>query len=163
MNAAHIHLVVNHLPLFSALFGGALLAWGLFRNQPALKAAGLVLGVVAGLGGVVAAQSGERAEDVIEAYANVDERALEAHEEAAELTQLGAVALGLISLMGLVIPADRARLRQLTERGALLLFLVVFAMVARTASLGGPIRHPEITDSTPLMNAGTQGAEDEHE
>ena len=135
MNAAHFHLVVNHLPLFSALFGGALLAWGLFRNQPALKAA----------------------------FANVDERALEAHEEAAELTQLGAVALGLISLMGLMIPGDRARLRQLTERGALLLFLVVFAMVARTASLGGPIRHPEITDSTPLMGADIQGAEDEHE
>lgn len=163
MNAAHVHLIVNHLPLFAALFGGGLLAYGLLRNQRALKSAGLVLGVIAGVGVVVAVQSGERAEDVVEAYVGVDDRALEAHEEAAEITQWGAVSLGLISLLGLVVPSDREKLRGRAEGAALLAFIVVFGMVARTANLGGPIRHPEITDSASVIDADTQEDEDEHQ
>lgn len=41
MNAAHIHLMVNHLPLFAALFGGGLLAYGLLRKQRALRSCAL--------------------------------------------------------------------------------------------------------------------------
>lgn len=45
MNAAHFHLVVNHLPLFAALFGGLILAVGLLLKQQALTKAGLALAV----------------------------------------------------------------------------------------------------------------------
>lgn len=148
MNPAHIHLMVNHVPLFAALFGGALLAFGLLKHDRSLRSAGLVLGVLAGLSGVAAFQSGERAEEVVEAYASTNEAALEEHEEAAELTQWASVLLGLVSLLALVVPKDRAALRARSEWLTLALFAVAVAMVARTAYLGGPIRHPEITDTT---------------
>ena len=139
MNAAHIHLVVNHVPLFAALFGAGLLAWGLFKNEPSLRAAGLILGLIAGIGGVVAVQSGERAEDIVEEYAGTNENALSEHEEAAELTQWAAILLGLISLSALVLPKGREALRSRVEWVTLAFFVVTLAMVARTANLGGPI------------------------
>jgi hypothetical protein len=159
MNPAHIHLVVNHVPLFAALFGGALLAYGLWKNERSLKSAGLVLGVIAGLSGVAAVQSGERAEDIVEEYAGTNERALEEHEEAAETTQWAAILLGLVSLTALFLPKDRTTLRGRTEWLAVALFLITLAMVARTANLGGPIRHPEI--GSPGSVVDTDGAEDE--
>lgn len=161
MNPAHIHLMVNHLPLFAALFGGGLLAYGLFKNERALKSAGLVLGLLAGVGGVAAVQSGERAEEVVEAYAGVNEAALEEHEEAAELTQWAAILLGLFSLGALVMPKGREALRNRTDWLALALFAVTLAMVARTANLGGPIRHPEITESGATVDMDTSEDEDE--
>lgn len=147
MNPAHIHLMVNHVPLFAALFGGALLAYGLLKNERSLKSAGLILGVIAGLGGVAAVQSGERAEDIVEEYAGTNEAALEEHEEAAETTQWATILLGLASLTALLIPEGRVTLRTRTEWLSIALFAVTLAMVARTANLGGPIRHPEISSS----------------
>lgn len=161
MNAAHVHLVVNHVPLFAALFGACLLAYGLLKNERSLKSAGLVLGLVAGLGGVLAVQSGERAEDMVEAYAGTNEAALEEHEEAAEVTQWAAILLGLVSLGALFIPKGRDALRGRAEWLALALLVVTLAMVARTANLGGPIRHPEISASTTAVDVETEHEEDE--
>ena len=149
MNAAHVHLVVNHIPLFAALFGGALLAFGLWKNEPALKSAGLVLGLIAGLSAFAAVQSGGRAEDIVEDLAGTNEVALEQHEEAAELTQWAAILLGVVSLVGLALPKDRGSMRTRVEWLAIALFVVTLAMVARTANLGGPIRHPEISAAPP--------------
>lgn len=156
MNPAHVHLMINHVPLFAALFGGALLVWGLLKNQPALRSAGLVLGVIGGLSGVIAAKSGERAEEIVEEYAGTNETALEAHEEAGEAAQWAAALLGLIALGGLLVPKGRVQLRRRTEWLAVLAFLIALGMVARAANLGGPIRHPEITD----VSAGAVDTDD---
>jgi hypothetical protein len=42
MNAAHLHLMVNHLPLFALLFAGGLLLAGILRKQLAITNAGMV-------------------------------------------------------------------------------------------------------------------------
>ena len=156
MNAAHFHLVVNHLPLFAALFGASILAYGLLKKERSLRSAGLVLGLVAGLGGIVAVQSGERAEDIVEAYAGTNEAALEEHEEAAELTRWAAILLGLVSLGALFVPKGRDALQERAEWLTLTFFVVTLAMVAWTANLGGPIRHPEIGASTSPVDAAAE-------
>jgi len=152
MNPAHVHLMVNHVPLFAALFGGTLLAYGLLKNERSLRSAGLVLGLVAGIGGVAAVQSGERAEDIVEALAGTNELALEEHEEAAEFTQWATILLGVISLAALAIPRNRTTLRTGGEWLTIALFAVTLAMVARTANLGGAIRHPEIGGSGAMID-----------
>lgn len=152
MNAAHLHLMVNHLPLFAALFGGALLAFGLWKNDRALRSAGLVLGLIAGIGAFAAVQSGERAEDIVEEYAGTNEEALHEHEEAAEVTQWAAILLGLVSVGALAVPKERTTLRSRAEWLAIALFAVTLGLVARTANLGGPIRHPEISAVPTLID-----------
>jgi len=108
VNSAHLHLMVNHLPLFAALFSGVFLMVGLVRAQSALTKAGLVIAVVAGLGAFTAARTGEGAEEIVEELAGISEAAIEPHEEAAEAATLAAIGLGLFALAALLLP-DRWR------------------------------------------------------
>lgn len=45
MNAAHLHLALNHLPVVGSFFALLLLAWGMFRRSEEIKRTAL-LGVV---------------------------------------------------------------------------------------------------------------------
>ena len=164
MNAAHLHLMVNHLPLFAALFAALLLAVGLLRDQKAVVTTGLVLSMVAGLGAFLATQTGERAEGVIEDYPMVSESTIEEHEHAGEAALASAVALGLLALATLAIPPRMAGAKRAATIGTLAVALVAFGFVARAANLGGAIRHPEITDggSVPLFEGSGEGGEIEH-
>ena len=76
MNDAHLHLLVNHLPIVGAmlslpLFGLALL---MPKDRGALRAAVLVA-VFTALGGVAADLTGEPAEEVVEGLPDVTEDA----------------------------------------------------------------------------------------
>ena len=82
MNATYIHLLVNHLPLFGALFGTAALVWGLLKKNSGLKTAGLLFLLVASLGGWVAHISGEKAEHFVEELPGVSRQSVHEHEEA---------------------------------------------------------------------------------
>lgn len=151
MNTAHLHLVLNHLPLFAALFSSALLLAGLLRRQLALTRAGLVIAVVAGLGAFGAVRTGEGAEEIVEALAGVSDAAIEPHEEAAEAAMLAAIGLGLLALAALAMPERMVRARRAATIGSLIMALATFGLVARTANLGGAIRHPEIGAGTTTL------------
>ncbi len=146
MNSAHVHLLVNHLPLFAAMFGGVFLAVGLWRRWERIAKAGLILCVVAAVGAVLAVQSGERAEEVVEGIAGVSESTIEQHEEAGEAAQWGAVLLGALAFGALIVPDRRERLKRSASLATLGAALIAFVLVARAANLGGLIRHPEIGD-----------------
>ncbi len=156
MNFAHVHLLVNHLPLFAALLGGGILGYGLLKNQRSIKSVGLALGVIAALGGAAATFSGERAEDVVETYSGTNELALEEHEEAAEMTRWALLGLGIVSVIGLVLPTEREALRGRVEWAVWAMFVIALSMVIWTASIGGHIRHPEI-DAVVELSPDTGG------
>lgn len=159
MNAAHLHLMVNHLPLFAALFAGAILAFGLYRSLPSLINVGLVLALVAGVGAFIAVQTGERAEGLVEDLPGVTEMAIEEHEEAAEAATWAAILAGLVALGGLALPDRAKRTQRITAMATLALTVVAFALVARAANLGGMIRHTEISDAPTTLLDGPGGAE----
>ena len=66
MNATYVHLLVNHLPLFGALFGTVALVWGLLKQNGGMKTAGLIFLIAASVGGWMAHISGEQAEHFAE-------------------------------------------------------------------------------------------------
>lgn len=145
MNAAHFHLIVNHLPLFAALFGGTILAVGLLRKQEALTRVGLVLAVLTGIAAFVAVESGERAEEIAEDVAGVVEATIHDHEEAAEAALFASILLGVVALAALVVPERHAAFKRAATIGSLVLTLVAFGLIGRAANLGGFIRHTEIS------------------
>jgi hypothetical protein len=163
MTAAHFHLIVNHLPLFAAMFGGVIMAVGLWKNSESLTRAGLVLGVVAGLGAGLASFSGERAEELVEGLQGVAEAAIEEHEEAAEVTLWTAITLGAVSLFGLFVPLARGRLAGHTRRTAVGLAILTFVAAGWTANLGGRIRHPEILESLSSNDAAVVTEMENHD
>ena len=161
MNAAHLHLLINHVPVLGTVFGLILLGVALLRRSPELLRASLVAFVLTGIAAAVAYLTGEPAEGRIEDLAGVSEALIGRHEDAAVVSLVGASILGLVSVAGLV----RLRLATLPKwfnAAALAVALFTAGSMAWTANLGGQIRHPEIRSGA-VAAAGQQGGEMETE
>jgi uncharacterized membrane protein len=144
MNAAQIHLALNHLPLFATMFGLLFLLVALAGKSKPLQQAGLWLCLAAAVGAVPTYLAGEPAEEIIENQPGVDGALIEEHEEAALITLIGIEILGVASLAALYLSRQAAMPPRWLVIGCLLLSLLAAAMLARTAHLGGQIHHPEL-------------------
>lgn len=146
MNQAHIHLIVNHLPILGSLFAAVLLAAGVLQKNLSLTRAGLVGVLAAGLLCIPAQLTGEGAEAIVQNMPRVSRALIQNHEAAAEQgfwALEGAAALALFSLLLLKNASPRARLLTLLT---LALAFVSFGLLGRAGNLGGQIRHTEIRD-----------------
>ena len=148
MNAAHYHLILNHIPILATFFSIAVLIWGMVANNKSIKLVALVGFIVAGISVIAVFQTGESAEEIVEEIAAVTHESIENHEEAADVAQWLTIILGAGGLAGLVMLAKSVK-----GLSRFLWVLLVYAIVtatslAYTANLGGEIRHSEILEST---------------
>ena len=153
MNATHLHLLLNHVPVLGTVFGLGLLAFGMWRKSSELQKAALGVFVIAALVGVVAYLTGEPAEEGIEGLPGVSEVFIEQHENAAAIAFTGIVILGVVAL--LVLFVSRRGKMVPTSFAAIMLVgaMVVSVLMAWTANLGGQIRHTEIRPNAASFNA----------
>lgn len=159
MNGAHLHLLVNHVPVLGLVFGLALLAAALFRRSTELTRASLVVFVLAGIAGIVVYLTGEPAEDTVEKVAGITEGLIGRHEDAALAATIGSGVLGAWALFGLAGFRRLATLPRWFTSSSLVLALVAAVMMGWTANLGGQIRHSEIRAGAPA--AGGAGEREE--
>jgi hypothetical protein len=143
LNPAHIHIMLNHIPLFGSLFAALLIGWGLLRKSEDVLRLGLALAFVVGIATYGVKLTGEPAEEVIEHLAGVSRRMIHDHEEAAEWATWVIAAAGIVSLLGWMMVRRRHKAGRGLAILALVLSLVGFAAASRAALLGGEIRHPE--------------------
>lgn len=153
MNSAHLHLLVNHIPVLGMIFALLLLAIALWRRSDELLR--LVLGafVLLGVASVVVYLTGEPAEHAVRRLPDVSRGLIEEHEEAALAATIGVVALGVLSLAGLIVYRTRQLPRWLAT-AALVAALVPTGLMAWTANLGGQVRHSEIRGGASPVAAG---------
>jgi uncharacterized membrane protein len=144
MNAAHLHLILNHIPVLGTAFGLTLLAWALIRRSEELKRVSLGVFIVVALFGIPTYLTGEPAEEAIEHLPGVDEHSIEEHEDAAKFAFAGVLVLGAAALGGLILFRRSRPTPAWVAILVLVLAVLVFAMMVRTANLGGLIRHPEL-------------------
>jgi uncharacterized membrane protein len=152
MNEAEVHLALNHLPLFSTLFGFLLLLVALIRKSHDLKQAGLWLCLLAALGAIPTYLTGEPAEELVEAVPGVAPDLIEEHEESALWALVGIEALGAASLAGLYLSRKTGEPPERLVQLCLVLALIAVAIVGRTAYLGGQIHHPEVRPGVQVMH-----------
>ena len=145
MNWAHLHLLLNHIPVLGTLFGLALLVWGAFRHNDSIQRAALGAFLIVALVAIPVFLTGEPSEQAVEQLAGTAEGAIETHQDAAVLSLIAVEALGLIGLVGLVI--RRTRFTRLVTPAALVFAIITAGLMARTANLGGRIRHSELRAS----------------
>jgi multisubunit Na+/H+ antiporter MnhF subunit len=143
MNAAYIHLVLNHFPPIVGIAALIVLVLGaLWRNDGVLRAAFVLLLVGAAAGGV-AYWSGDGAADIVKGLEGVNSAAIGPHDEAAGLTLWTYIAAGVVALFALIkYRAPRAIARWAATLTIILAFLAT-ASSLYTAMLGGRIHHPE--------------------
>lgn len=145
MNAAHLHLLVNHLPIIGAMLFVPLLLLAMLtaRERGVMRAAALVA-VLSGLGGGAALWTGEPAEELVEELPGIDEVALHTHEERAE----AAAALGgltaVLAIVALALTERRGAVHLPLAGVALVSGVLTAGAMAWTGAAGGPIRHSEI-------------------
>jgi hypothetical protein len=144
MNGAHLHLVINHLPVLGTLFGVGLALYALVRREDAILKAALGIFLLVGVSGYAASWSGEEAEDVLEeAVPTVSHDVIHEHEEMAEKAAIGGYVLGVLSLLTLGLSWGKP-VRKPFAIATLAAAFVVGGLMVYTANLGGEIRHTEI-------------------
>ena len=143
MDAVHIHLLLNHVPVIGAVIAFLLLGAAAFRRGDELVRAALALYVLIGLATLVVFLTGEPAEEAIESLPGFSDSIVERHEEFALVSSVALGVAATLALVALIVNRSREMPRWIL-RGGLVIGLGVVALVGYTANLGGQIRHTEI-------------------
>ena len=145
-NWAHIHIAINHLPVVGLIVLIALLVLGLWRKSREIERASLELFVALALLTIPVYLTGSPASKQLQAL-GVSREAIHPHSDAADYALAGIEILGALSLGALIRFRRQPMIPSRIAAGLLALAVVVLAIMARTANLGGRIRHPEIQSS----------------
>jgi hypothetical protein len=145
LNAAHIHLILNHIPVLGTLiFAPLVLIWGLVRRSRDVTITGLLLAVILALTTIPIYLTGEPAEHELENQPWLEKPRVETHEEQAEAGLIAVLVTGAIALVALWMSRGGRPARGVLT-GIVVVGLLVSAVLFSIAALsGGQIRHDEI-------------------
>jgi hypothetical protein len=160
MNAAHLHLILVHIPIVLIPTATILLFLALWRKQPVVANTSLSLFIIATLVCVPAFLLGEDAEEIVEDQPGVVEDTIEEHEEAAELSLWLTVAVGGVALLALGTKRSLPTLQPPALKLLAVLGTTASVALSYTGFEGGKIRHPEAYGSDPSKAAEHAGHND---
>ncbi|MCR9141684.1 MAG: hypothetical protein NXI24_05485 [bacterium] len=155
MNAAHIHLLLNHTPVVGLLFLLPLLIYATARSHADYYRLALLGLVCVALLTIPVYLSGEGAEETVEhlpGFSAATHDILENHEDTARLALFGALALGALAFVFLLLEKYRPALFMKWRWAPVLLAIPTLAAFVATANLGGQIMHTEIRDASRIEN-----------
>ena len=144
MNWAHVHLLINHIPVLGTVFGALLLVFGIAKKNEEIKRVSLGIFVIIAVAAAPVYFTGEPSEEIVEYLPGVDESILEEHEESALISF---IAVGILGVAAIGILWRYRHTDMIPKRfvvAGLILSIIVFGLMAWTADLGGKIRHSEI-------------------
>ncbi|MDB5033494.1 MAG: hypothetical protein JWQ98_735 [Chlorobi bacterium] len=144
MNGAHIHLILNHIPVVGILFCTALLVVAMMRKSADVRRVALWSFVVVAAITIPAYLTGDPAQETLRGVSGVMRGAIHAHEEMAFISMIGAEIAGILAIFGLVMMRKPEGPPAWLMAVLLLLSLAVCVLMAITSTRGGEIRHPEI-------------------
>jgi hypothetical protein len=144
MNAAHLHLILNHVPTLGAFVAVGLLLMALIRRNEALQQIGLEVLFIIALVTLPVFVTGAAARPALKNGPAFSDTAVRSHLDAAIA---GFTVIELAGFAGWVALFQSSR-RNRASRGivttATLLLIVGLLLMGRAATLGGEIRHPEM-------------------
>lgn len=148
---AHLHLILNHVPIMGSLFTTALFIIALFYRNTFIQKISLWFLVIIALVTAATYQTGDPAAHAVQNLPQVSDSALHAHE------LFGKFGLGAMFVTGVVAlgGAFFYRKRPTIPTGYLALVLVILlinvGLFTYISFLGGQILHPEIRSFVPLL------------
>jgi uncharacterized membrane protein len=158
MNAAHWHLMINHIPVMGVIFGMIFLLVAMIgRNKTLIKASLWILVVVA-LATIPVFLSGDPAMEMIKNLPGVSHDLIHEHEELAEKAFIAVLGLGVIAALGLLVHRTKNRVSGIFLATVFVLTIITGVLMAGTANMGGEIRHPEIRSDPVLPFTGESTA-----
>lgn len=144
----HIHLAINHLPLYAELFALCLILFGLLKKRREFVTAAFIVAIIAALCGIAADLTGDGAADFLAnakpPIAGVDTKLIHEHDLAASFFVGASCITGVIAIVALFIGHRRGTRPRWLEIVIAVLIAWALSVAARTAFLGGRIHHPEV-------------------
>jgi uncharacterized membrane protein len=160
MDPAHLHLLLNHLPVIGTVFGLLILMSGYILKQPPVKKTALLVFILSAVFALPAFLSGEGAEEVVEGLAVVENSFVETHEEWASVYVWFAGGLGILAAITLLFDFRKLAFSKYLYGVVLLLSLISIGISSRVSTTGGEIRHTEIRNgfmaATEVPSTGIQ-------
>jgi uncharacterized membrane protein len=151
MNAGHIHLILNHAPIFGVFVGAIIFGVGMFRRNNTLEKTGLITFIVTGIATLPTYFTGEGAEEAAERFKDSSHDMIHEHEELAETGLILMIALAIASLILLIVMSrskssnDAKHSKQgLMKSAVLSLAATTFGLMMIIGNTGGKIRRPEL-------------------
>jgi uncharacterized membrane protein len=141
---AHLHLLLNHLPIIVTALGLLLLVVAAVRRHDGLARVALTFFVGGGLSALPTYLTGEPAEDMVEDLPGVTNALIGRHEDAALVAAIIVGVLGLFALWALWRYRRPTTLPAWVVRVTLIGALAGSGAMAWTGLLGGEVRHTEI-------------------
>jgi uncharacterized membrane protein len=143
-SAAHVHLLVNHFPIFGSIFMLILFSIALvFKNGFLQK---LSLWFLAGIALATAVTyiSGEVAASAVEELPQSLDEMITLHDQAAVYGLVLMIIAGIVSLGGIILYRKRPVLPLYMRISVLVVLLLSVVVMIYVGFLGGQIMHPEI-------------------
>lgn len=144
ISLAHLHLLLNHLPVILTPLGLLLLAIAARRHDDSLSRVAFALLIGAAVTAVPTYFTGEDAEQAIKGMAGVTKAVIHEHEDFGLYSALFLGALGLFAIWALWRHRPPVVLPSWVMRTALAASLAGSVLVGYTSLLGGEVRHTEI-------------------
>jgi len=144
MNATHIHLILNHLPILGVVIAGAVFGIALWYRNVQFQRVALGFLVLFALATIPVYLTGEPAEETVERLPGVSEAAIDRHEQAASIAFAAVEGLGGLALLGVLLFRTATTIPRVFAAAVLVLALGVGGLFGWTGYLGGQIRHTEI-------------------
>ena len=144
MSAAHIHLLLNHIPILGSIFGLLLLLYAMWKGSDELKRACFGIFVVTALLTIPVYLTGDGAARIVQDLPGVSGDIIARHDDAATITIIAIELLGAVSLLSLWLSRKAERIAGWMLVSVLLLALISSGLGIWTGGLGGQIRHTEV-------------------
>lgn len=144
VDVAHLHLLMNHVPTVGTIVAIFLLLMGMVRHEAALKHASLEVFFLVALFTLPVYVTGGAAQFEIQDLPDISVALITAHHDAALLAFMWMQITGFVAWVGLWQARRLSRPGAWVSPAVLLLSVVTLAMMARAATMGGEINHPEI-------------------
>jgi len=160
VNVAHLHLLLNHVPTVGSVVALGLLLLALVRRDEPLKHTGLEVLFVIAVVTLPVYMSGVAAHLKLRDRPELSDNAMRVHQDAALAGFAVTEFAGFVAWIALWQSRRRGRAARGLVPAVTLLSIVALALMARAATLGGEIRHPEIRTD---LSAGAAASADDPE
>jgi len=161
MNAAHFHLIINHVPVIGTSITLFILLIGIIKKSDDVKKVSVLVLILTALITIPVYLSGEKAQAKIEGnYEDVDESYIEQHEDFAYYSFIAMNITGAVGIIAMFLFRKPKTLPNSFAFLFMLMLIVVASMMGYTGNLGGKIHHPEIREDKMPWESGTLSSPD---
>jgi hypothetical protein len=143
MTGVHLHLLVNHAPIFGSVFALVLFLASYVWAPDVLRRTAFVFLIFTGLAGAASDLTGEPAVHAVRGLPGILRDVTHEHEELGEKSFIVASIVGVLAI-GLLVQARNRPVSSAAAATGVVTSLIVSAMMAYTGLLGGRVRHTEV-------------------